>query len=263
MSNIDCPRPLPPWLNHALAKHIVKGNFTTLSARPRTVEPGEWVAHQVVEHYRNLCNFVRVVHEKEEDGSSICNPQTCPKMSAGNKHSYTWLNRDHQPVELPAHEYMTIVQRWISGKIDDPSMFPTDANGVSSTRFDTLSNEALVPGGGEAWLGSSSGFPEQFGSTCKLIFRQIFRVYTHLYWSHFIEPFYHLRLEKHLNSCFSHFILSATTLDMLQPDELEPMKYLIDLWAADGVFPPGSRAHTYANLERGRQLLEMGGPEPA
>jgi hypothetical protein len=72
-----------------------------LSARPKTVEQGEWVAHQsrlsqrrrscyhqrltdtAVEHYRNLWNFVRVIHEKEEDGSSICNHSTCPKMSAG------------------------------------------------------------------------------------------------------------------------------------------------------------------------------------
>lgn len=99
------------WLNSAYAKHIVKGNFMTLSARPKTVEQGEWIAHQgaffpllsqhcyhrtrlckernglhkvlVVEHYRNLWNFVRVVHEKEDDGISICNSATCPKMSAG------------------------------------------------------------------------------------------------------------------------------------------------------------------------------------
>jgi len=40
------PLPLPLWLNPAYAKHIVKGNFMTLSARPKTVEQGEWVAHQ-------------------------------------------------------------------------------------------------------------------------------------------------------------------------------------------------------------------------
>lgn len=28
------------------AKHIVKGNFMTLSAKPKTLEQGEWVAHQ-------------------------------------------------------------------------------------------------------------------------------------------------------------------------------------------------------------------------
>jgi hypothetical protein len=33
-------------LNDAYAKHIVKGNFMTLSARPKTVEQGEWIAHQ-------------------------------------------------------------------------------------------------------------------------------------------------------------------------------------------------------------------------
>ena len=37
----------------------------------------------VVEHYRNLWNFVRVLHEKEDDGSVICNSSTCPKTSAG------------------------------------------------------------------------------------------------------------------------------------------------------------------------------------
>jgi hypothetical protein len=42
----NLPRPKPVWLNSAYAKHIVKGNFMTLSARPKTVEPGEWIAHQ-------------------------------------------------------------------------------------------------------------------------------------------------------------------------------------------------------------------------
>lgn len=36
----------PLWLNANYAKHIVKGNFLTLSAKPKTVEMGEWVAHQ-------------------------------------------------------------------------------------------------------------------------------------------------------------------------------------------------------------------------
>lgn len=101
LSIYNLPRPKPLWLNDSYAKHIVKGNFMTLSARPKTVEQGEWIAHQgrittfrlpsisfltfipVVEHYRNLWNFVRVVHDKDEDGKSICNVETCPRMSAG------------------------------------------------------------------------------------------------------------------------------------------------------------------------------------
>ncbi|OPB38592.1 Mob1/phocein family protein [Trichoderma guizhouense] len=254
---LDIPQPLPLWLNTACAKHIVKGNFMTLSARPKTVDHGEWVAHQVVEHYRNLWNFVRVLHEKEEDGTSICNPTTCPKMSAGKNHSYTWLNRNHEPVELPAYEYMTLMQRWMSGKMDDPALFPTDPDTVSFAIHPEYTSNAAQQGPDE-WLGARSGFPKQLGGTCQLIFRQIFRVYAHLYWDHFVEPFYHLNLEKQLNSCFSHFILTATTLEMLQPSELEPMQYLIDLWAADGTFPPESRPYSYANVERGRYIQSLG-----
>lgn len=46
INSYHLPRPLPLWLNPQYGKHIVKGNFMTLSARPKTVEPGEWIAHQ-------------------------------------------------------------------------------------------------------------------------------------------------------------------------------------------------------------------------
>lgn len=46
LKSYNVPNPLPLWLNPAYSKHIVKGNFMTLSARPKTVEPGEWISHQ-------------------------------------------------------------------------------------------------------------------------------------------------------------------------------------------------------------------------
>jgi hypothetical protein len=46
LNSYRLPTPLPMWLNPAYAKHIVKGNFMTLSARPKSVDQGEWVAHQ-------------------------------------------------------------------------------------------------------------------------------------------------------------------------------------------------------------------------
>ncbi|KAK0657383.1 Mob1/phocein [Cercophora newfieldiana] len=252
------PKPLPIWLNPAYARHIVKGNFMTLSARPKTVEEGEWVAHQVVEHYRNLWNFVRVIYEKEEDGKTLCNATTCPRMSAGANHSYTWLNSRFEPIELPAFEYITLMQRWISGKIDDTKMFPTEASGVSFSHNAQITTTALLNGPDE-WVGKRSGFPHEFFGICQTIFLQMFRVYAHLYWAHFTEPFYHLNLEKQLNSCFSHFVLTATALDLLKPQELEPMQPLIDLWAANGTFPPESKAFAAANLKVGQRLLQLGG----
>ncbi|KKA27248.1 hypothetical protein TD95_003179 [Thielaviopsis punctulata] len=259
LASYHLPKPMPLWLNNAYAKHIVKGNFMTLSARPKTVEQGEWLAHQVVEHYRNLWHFVRVVHEKEDDGSTICNATTCPRMSAGANHSFTWLNAKREPVELPAHEYMTLMQRWISGKVDDDKVFPTDPAGVSFALNSSVTTSALaqLANGDRDYIGKRSGFPESFIEVCQMVFRQMFRVYAHLYFAHYVEPFYHLNLEKQLNSCFSHFLLTATALDMLKQHELEPMQALIDLWAANGTFPPESRAYEYANLKAGERLIQL------
>jgi hypothetical protein len=107
------------------------------------------------------------------------------------------------------------------------------------------------------WVGKSSGFPQEFIDVCQTIFRQMFRVYAHLYWAHFTDPFYHLGIEKHLNSCFSHFVLTATSCDMLQAHELEPMQPLIDLWAANGTFPPESKAYQISNIKAGNKLLSL------
>jgi hypothetical protein len=180
------------------------------------------------------------------------------------------------------------MQRWISGKIDNTDIFPTDPAGVSFANntgvpgiaSPTYASGGLnTPGGNSPmptgptnlsaslaqlsgpgdWIGKSSGFPQEFFDVCQTIFRQMFRVYAHLYWAHFIEPFYHLNLDKHLNSCFSHFVLTATALDMLKPHELEPMQPLIDLWAANGTFPLESKAYEYANVKAGEKLLALSG----
>lgn len=177
-------------------------------------------------------------------------------------HSFTWLNSRREPVELPAQEYITLMQRWISGKIDDTKIFPTEASGVSYAHNPSITTtplSQLTSPGEPDWVGKRSGFPQNFVEVCQTIFRQMFRVYAHLYWAHFTEPFYHLNLEKQLNSCFSHFILTATALDMLRPHELEPMQPLIDLWAANGTFPPESKPYEYANLKAGQRLLQLGG----
>jgi hypothetical protein len=120
------------------------------------------------------------------------------------------------------------VQRYINGKIDDTTIFPTDPNGVSYA--DNPAFCTPLPETSPDWLGKRSGFPQNFFETCQTIFRQMFRVYAHLYWSHF-EDMFCLNLEKAMNSCFSHFILTATTLNLLKKSDLEPMQPLIDLWA--------------------------------
>lgn len=164
---------------------------------------------------------------------------------------------------------MTLMQRWIGGKINDLRLFPTDPDAVSHARMPTVVSGTTQPAatptngtpgpvsGEEDWIGRPSGFPQDFVQVCRTVFLQMLRVYAHLYHNHFVEPFFHLNLEKQLNSCFSHFILTATSLDMFKKEDLEPVQGLIDLWAASGIFPQESKAYQLADLENGKKILQM------
>jgi len=319
LSCYNLPRPKPLWLNDSYAKHIVKGNFMTLSARPKTVEQGEWIAHQgtltqtaILDKLTlyQLLNITAIFGtsyvssmtrmKTEPQFATLkpalaCQPERTlflfrhfPGSDFLRNHSFTWLNSRKEPVEVPAHEYISLMQRWISGKIDNTAIFPTDPAGVSfahntggpeiasatyaSGGLNTPGANTPIPAGPTSlntslsqlagpgdWIGKSSGFPVEFVDVCQTIFRQMFRVYSHLYWAHFIDPFYHLGLEKPMNSCFSHFVLTATEIEMLKPHELEPMQPLIDLWAANGTFPKESKAYACANLKAGERLLALSG----
>lgn len=51
-----------------------------------------------------------------------------------------------------------------------------------------------------------AAFAKDFTSTVKAILRRLFRVYAHIYHSHF-RQMVRLELEPHLNTCFKHFVL--------------------------------------------------------
>lgn len=49
-------------------------------------------------------------------------------------------------------------------------------------------------------------FPTNFRDVVKTIFKRLFRVYAHIYHSHF-QKIVSLKEEAHLNTCFKHFVL--------------------------------------------------------
>lgn len=199
-----------------------------------------------------------IVHGKNNDGQRIC---TCLSMSAGiyvvpmilthtklisyqSVPSYLWMSETKR-VHLPAHKYMALIYDWVSKKLDDPTVFPTDPLSVSSSHY------AALPGSKEltdehCWIGKRSGFPENFENICRIILRHMFRIYAYLFWNHFIEPFYHLKLESSLNSAFAHFLTTAIEVDMLDSRELEPMQALLDLFVVNGTIRTGSKAYQFA-----------------
>ncbi|KAF2656486.1 Mob1/phocein [Lophiostoma macrostomum CBS 122681] len=243
---------------------IVKGNFMTLAAKPKLVEEGEWLAHQVVEQYRLLEQMIDIIKVMDDRSNPprpiICNPETCPTMSASG-HTYTWLDNNKKPIKIPAIQYINLVQKWIIGKISDPSIFPTDtsSSAFTPTAASSYVTGSITPGSstpqplgptslnaplsqlaGRDWLGKSSGFPETFEADIKSIYRQMMRCYAHIYHGHWLEPFWHVNAWRELNTCFIHFINVGKLYNLLGDKEVEPMQPLIDLWLSKGLLSPPS-----------------------
>ena len=69
-------------------------------------------------------------------------------------------------------------------------------------------------------------FPKNFVSMIKTIFKRLFRVYAHIYHSHF-QMILALGLEYHLNTCFKHFIFFIDEFALVEEKELAPLSELI------------------------------------
>ena len=89
---------------------------------------------------------------------------------------------------------------WVQSQLDDESIFPSKI-GVA--------------------------FPKTFRDTVKQIFKRLFRVYAHMYYSH-LEKVVNLGAEPHLNTCFKHFVYFIEEFQLVEKRELAPLQELID-----------------------------------
>ena len=70
-------------------------------------------------------------------------------------------------------------------------------------------------------------FPKNFLTIAKTILKRLFRVYAHIYHTHFKEVC-HLQEEAHLNTSFKHFIFFVQEFQLVDKRELAPLQELID-----------------------------------
>ena len=70
-------------------------------------------------------------------------------------------------------------------------------------------------------------FPKNYDKIVKNIFKRMFRVYAHIYHSHFNE-IANLGAEAHLNTCFKHFVFFVQEFQLVDKSELDPLQALID-----------------------------------
>ncbi|KAG6389665.1 hypothetical protein SASPL_151137 [Salvia splendens] len=134
--------------------------------------------------------------------TEFCTPENCCTMSAGPKYEYRWADgvTIKKPIEVSAPKYVEYLMDWIETQLDDESLFPQR-------------------------LGAP--FPTNFTDVVKTIFKRLFRVYAHIYHSHF-QKIVSLKEEAHLNTCFKHFILFTYEFSLIDKKELAPLQELIE-----------------------------------
>ncbi|XP_024012417.1 MOB kinase activator-like 1A [Eutrema salsugineum] len=123
-------------------------------------------------------------------------------MNAGSRYEYRWADgiTITKPIWVSAPEYVEYLMNWIETQIDDEGIFPQK-------------------------LGAP--FPPNFEDFVKLILKRLFRVYGHIYHSHF-QKIVNLKEEAHLNTCFKHFILFISEYQLIDKADLDPLKDLVE-----------------------------------
>ena len=156
-----------------------------------------WVAVFTIDFFNEICLLYGSI-------SSLCTPESCPIMSAGEGYTYRWADGDRyrEPVSVPAAQYVDLLMSWVDDQISNDSLFP----------FDDAGDEL---------------YPPDFMDAVSTIFRRLFRVYGHLYFSHF-RQFVELSAQTHLNTCFKRFLFFILEFDLVPNTHLAPLQRLID-----------------------------------
>eukprot|EP01088_Endostelium_zonatum_P012364 TRINITY_DN26567_c0_g1_i1.p1 TRINITY_DN26567_c0_g1~~TRINITY_DN26567_c0_g1_i1.p1 ORF type:complete len:222 (-),score=46.18 TRINITY_DN26567_c0_g1_i1:115-780(-) len=171
------------------------GDLKTAVELPKGEDLNEWLAVNTVDFFNQINLLFGSISE-------FCTATTCPVMSAGPKYDYLWADGEKikTPIKVSAPDYVDYLMNWVQAYLDNEEVFPS--------RVD-------VP------------FPKNFQNVVKNIFRRLFRVYAHIYYSHF-HKIVSLGEEAHLNTCFKHFYFFITEFKLVEKQEMAPLQDLID-----------------------------------
>lgn len=116
----------------------------------------------------------------------------CADSSFACRLDYTWIDQNRKQVKLAAPTYIDYVMTWVQNMLDDENVFPTKAG---------------------------HDFPQHFPATSRHIYRQLLRVFAHIYHAHYAQIL-HLRSEPHFNSLFAHFLAFGREYELLDAKDI-------------------------------------------
>ncbi|KAG2551358.1 MOB kinase activator-like 1A [Panicum virgatum] len=182
-------------LKRYIDKTLGEGDLREAVRLPIGEDLNEWLAVNTVDFFNNVNMLYSTLME-------VCTPATCPIMSAGPKYEYRWADgvKVKRPIAVSAPKYVEYLMDWIEAQLDDADIFPQHFG---------------------------APFPPNFRDVVKTILKRLFRVYAHIYHSHF-QMIMNLEEVKHLNTCFKHFTLFIMEFQLIDKEELAPLNELIE-----------------------------------
>jgi len=161
---------------------------------PEGEDVNEWIAVNTLQFYNAASLIYGTCAE-------FCTEESCPTMSAGPKYEYLWRDGDKykKPTRVPASVYIDLLLTWVNAKLSDPTLFP---------------------------VAEGAKFPKNFMTQVKQIYKRLFRLYGHIYFSHF-DKIRSIGANAHLNTCFKHFVYFILEFQLVNKEELAPLRKLI------------------------------------
>jgi len=171
------------------------GSMRSAVALPKGEDLKEWIAVNTVDFFNEINLLYGTISE-------FCTKEKCPVMSAGASVNYLWRDgvKVKKPIEVSAPEYVDLLMTWSESQLNDETIFP---------------------------IAFGSEYPKNFMPIVKQIYKRFFRVYAHIYHSHF-SRIVRVGAEAHLNTCFKHFIFFVKEFKLIDDKETKPLEDLIN-----------------------------------
>ncbi|EAL60665.1 hypothetical protein ACTFIW_010782 [Dictyostelium discoideum] len=182
-------------LHQKIKETLGSGDLTDAIKLPPDETLFEWLSVNTIDFFNQSNLLYGSITE-------FCTPKYCPSMSAGPQYEFLWADGKEikKPIRVSAPAYVDYLMTWIQVQLDDEDIFPTKP---------------------------TEDMPKNFLPTIKAIFKRLFRVYAHIYYSH-MDRVSVLGVEAHLNTAFRHFYLFIKEFNLVDKKEMLPLQNIID-----------------------------------
>ena len=208
LSQVTLGRTHPRHVSLKTCVHVPTFTAVTGSG-PKPVTREDWIATHVLDFFNEISIVYGTVAQQ-------CTITTCACMSAGPRYTYKWADGNvvTTPIKLPASEYIRLLLEWVQEQIENTHLFPVSPASSSTSTSSTSSAPPAYP-------------QPDFDRTIQHIFKRLFRVYAHVYHSHY--PYIcSINVDRALNACFARFCWFIHVWELVDARQLAPLKDVME-----------------------------------